>query len=144
MREAHQQLLEATAAVADDAFHRVPREGEWAVADVLEHVRTMAEIEARSIAAAAVRGERPANIRDTIEPAPADAAREMLLASIEDARARLFAAVLRADPEAHLDVRWQVSEFGELNWRECLLFARVHTLDHARQMAAIAGRGLGG
>jgi hypothetical protein len=25
-----------------------------------------------------------------------------------------------------------------MNWREWLLFARVHTLDHARQMLAIA------
>jgi uncharacterized damage-inducible protein DinB len=138
VREAHRQLLDAVAAVPDEAFHRVPREGEWAAADVLEHVRTMAAMEALSIPAAAERGERPAKIRDTIEPAPADATREALLASINAARERLFAAVLEADPDAHLDVRWTVSMFGELNWRECLLFARVHTLDHARQMAAIA------
>ena len=138
LREAHKQLLDAAAKVPADAFRRVPREGEWAAADVLAHVRTMAMVEARSIPAAAERGERPGSIRDTIEPAPAQATRAELIASINEARDQLSAAALQADPEAHLDVRWNISEFGELNWREALLFARVHTLDHARQLAAIA------
>ena len=138
LREAHKQLLDATAKVPTDAFRRVPREGEWAAVDVLAHVRMMAMIEARSIPLAAERGERPGSIRDALEAAAPDTTREALLASINEARQHLIAAVLRADPEAHLNVRWSVSEFGELNWRECLLFARVHTLDHARQLAAIA------
>ena len=60
------------------------------------------------------------------------------LAAIEDARQRLLAAVLAADPAARLDITWAHREFGALNWREWLLFARVHTLDHARQLQAIA------
>ena len=61
-----------------------------------------------------------------------------LLAVIEDSRQRLIAAVLAADPAARLDITWAHGEFGALNWREWLLFARVHTLDHARQVQAIA------
>ena len=53
-------------------------------------------------------------------------------------RERLIAVVLQADPQAHLDIVWGHNEFGKMNWREWLLFARVHTLDHARQMQAIA------
>ena len=46
-------------------------------------------------------------------------------------------SVLQADPEAHLDILWGHDEFGKMHWREWLLFARVHELDHARQMQAI-------
>ena len=46
--------------------------------------------------------------------------------------------VLKADPQAHLDIVWGHNEFGKMNWREWLLFARVHTLDHAHQIQTIA------
>jgi hypothetical protein len=61
-----------------------------------------------------------------------------MLADVEAMRERLIAVVLRADPQAHLDIVWGHNEFGKMNWREWLLFARVHTLDHARQLQAIA------
>jgi len=61
-----------------------------------------------------------------------------LLAELEALRERLIASVLQADPQAHLDITWGHREFGQMNWREWLLFARVHILDHARQMQAIA------
>ncbi len=60
-----------------------------------------------------------------------------MLAEIEALRKQLIAVVLQADPQAHLDIVWGHNEFGKMNWREWLLFARVHTLDHARQMQAI-------
>ena len=83
-------------------------------------------------------GEQPPNVDDALEQAPSDATREQLLADIEGHRERLIAVVLQADPQAHLDIVWGHNEFGNMNWREWLLFARVHTLDHARQMQAIA------
>ncbi|MBV9232173.1 MAG: DinB family protein [Chloroflexi bacterium] len=138
LREAHRQFLEATAAVPDDAFHTAPKEGEWSAADVLGHVRTIAAIDEHAIRGVIERGEQPANVRDVIEPAPRDATRERLLAELEALRERLIASVLQADPQAHLDITWGHREFGQMNWREWLLFARVHILDHARQMQAIA------
>ncbi len=84
------------------------------------------------------RGEQPENVDDALEQAPTNATREQLLTDIEALRAGLIAVVLRADPQAHLDIVWGHNEFGKMNWREWLLFARVHTLDHARQMQAIA------
>src|SRR2546426_571044 len=57
---------------------------------------------------------------------------------IEALRGRLIAVVLQADPQTHLDIVWGHNEFGNMNWREWLLFARVHTLDHAGQMQAIS------
>ncbi len=138
LREAHQQFLAATAAVPDAAFRTVPREGEWSVADVLAHVRSIAAFDERSICGVIERGEQPANVDDQLEQAPTNATREQMLADIEALRERLMAVVRKADPQTHLDIVWGHNEFGNMNWREWLLFARVHTLDHARQMQAIA------
>lgn len=136
LREAHQQLLEAAALIPEDAFS-TPREGEWSAADVLRHVSRMSAYEERTICGVLERGEQPGRISDERAVA-AGASRKQTLADITASRDRLAAVVLQADPQAHLDVVWQASEFGELNWRGWLLFARIHTLDHARQIQAIA------
>ena len=138
LREAHHQFLTALAAVPDDAFRAIPREGEWSAADVLAHVRTIAAFDERSICGVIERGEQPPNVDDALEQAPTNATREHMLADIEALRERLIAVVMQADPQVHLDIVWGHNEFGNMNWREWLLFARVHTLDHARQMQAIS------
>jgi uncharacterized damage-inducible protein DinB len=138
LREAHRQFLEATAAVPDAVFRTPPRAGEWAAADVLGHVCTVATLEERAMRAVIERGEKPADISDTLEFAPRTVTREGMLATLETMREQMIAIVLQADPQAHLDITWSHREFGSMNWREWLLFARVHTLDHARQMQAIA------
>lgn len=138
LREAHHQFLAATAAVPDAAFHTTPKEREWSAADVLAHVRSIAAFDERSICGVIERGEQPANVNDALEHAPTNATREQMLADIGALRERLIAVVLQADPQAHLDIVWGHNEFGNMNWHEWLLFARVHTLDHARQVQAIA------
>jgi hypothetical protein len=138
LREAHQQFLVAIAAIPDADFRTVPKEGEWSVADVLAHVRSIAAFDERSICGVLERGEQPPDVEDALERAPTHATREQLLTDIEALRERLIAIVLQADPQAHLDIVWGHNEFGNMNWREWLLFARVHTLDHARQVQAIA------
>jgi hypothetical protein len=50
----------------------------------------------------------------------------------------LFERVLRAEPTARLDGTVEHPFFGPLNWRETLLFMRLHDLDHAGQMQKIA------
>jgi uncharacterized damage-inducible protein DinB len=137
LREAQQQFLIATAAVPDAAFRKIPREGEWSAADVLAHVCTIAAFDEHSICGVIEHGEQPKDVDDALEQAPSDATREQLLADIERYRERLIDVVLQADPQTHLDIVWGHNEFGKMNWREWLLFARVHTLDHARQMQAI-------
>ena len=138
IRDAHHQFLEATAAVPDADFRTPPKEGEWAAADVLGHVCTVATLEERAVRAVIERGEKPADISDSMEPAAHGVTCEEMLATLETLRERMFAVVLQADPQAHLDITWGHREFGPMNWREWLLFSRVHTLDHARQMQAIA------
>ena len=138
LREAHKQFLATTAAVPDAALHTIPREGEWSAADVLAHVCAIAAFDERSICGVIGHGEQPPNVDDALEQAPSDATREQLLADIEGHREQLIAVVLQADPQAHLDIVWGHNEFGNMNWREWLLFARVHTLDHAHQIQTIA------
>lgn len=138
LQEAHQQFLAALSAVPEALSRTVPREGEWSALDVLLHMRTMAAFDLSAISTVLEHGAPPPAIRDVIIPAPQDATRPMLLADLERLRSQLIALVLQADPEAHLGITWGHPEFGTMHWREWLLFARVHTLDHARQIQAIA------
>lgn len=137
LREAHQQLLEASILIPDAAFSMPQQEGAWSAADILHHVYRISAYEEQTIRAVLERGEQPTTVFREIV-APLEASREQIVADITASRDRLAAAVLQADPQAHLDIVWQASDFGKLNWRGWLLFARVHTLDHARQMQAIA------
>lgn len=139
LREAQRQFLAAVALISDADFRTPPAEEEWSAADVLSHVHAIAAFDERSIRAVIERGEQPADVSDQIEAAPPEATREQVLAAIEQLREQLIASVLQADPQAHLDIIWGHREFGKMNWREWLLFARVHTLDHARQISSIAG-----
>jgi uncharacterized damage-inducible protein DinB len=138
LREAHQQFLAAAAAVPDARFRVAPADGEWSAADVMGHMLIIAAIDETAIPGVIERGEQPPDIVDLISPAPADMTREQMLTELERLRERLIASVLKADPVAHLDILWGHNEFGQMNWREWLLFARVHTLDHTRQMQSIA------
>ena len=138
LREAHQQFLTATAGVPDATFRTIPREGEWSAADVLAHVCSISAFDERSICGVIEHGEQPKDVDGALEQAPSGATREQLLTDIEGYRERLITVVLQADPKANLDIVWGHNEFGKMNWREWLLFARVHTLDHTHQMQAIA------
>jgi uncharacterized damage-inducible protein DinB len=138
LQDAHQQFMAAVATVPDDLFRTTPREGEWSAIDVLLHVRTIAAIDESAITAVLERGEQPPDIEDAIVPAPLETKRTELLADLEQFRKQLIAIVLQADPESHLDITWSHREFGPMHWREWLLFARVHTLDHAHQTQEIA------
>ncbi len=138
LREAHHQFLEATAAIPEQSFRTLPQEGEWAAADVLAHVCWVAAMEGRAIRAIIEQGKQSASFSDRPDKAPPDATRESLLSNLDQSREQLFALVLQADPNAHLDIKPSYSDFGPMNWREWLLLARLHELDHVRQMQTIA------
>jgi len=73
--------------------------------------------------------ERPA--------APSHIAAEWL-AMLDRDREALFARALAADPASRLEPSIAHGFFGRLNWRETLLFIRIHDLDHAGQLEKIA------
>ncbi|HCI80876.1 MAG TPA: hypothetical protein DHW02_14435 [Ktedonobacter sp.] len=138
LQEAHQQFVSALATIPEAQSRTIPREGEWSALDVLLHMHKMAAFDSSSISAVLERGEQPPEIQDVIVSAPPEAMRATLLAELEQDREQLFALVQHTDGQKALDITWLHPEFGMMNWREWTLFARVHTLDHARQLQSIA------
>ena len=140
VRESQAAVLHAAESVPQDRLYTQRADGEWSATEVLYHVLTVVGDHSRSVAST-IRSGKPSRVRpDRLEHLNVrmslDEARELM--AIE--RDELYDAVINADPDAHLDVA-VVShpEFGDLNWRQALLFVRVHDLDHARQLEKIAG-----
>jgi uncharacterized damage-inducible protein DinB len=134
LREAHGQFLAAIAAIPDAYFRTAPREGEWSGADVLLHMRRIAAIEA-TVVPTLIEGKTPDTHSEP--PGSTQATREESLADLNRSRERLAEVVLQADPQTPLEATRSHPEFGPMNWREWVLFARVHALDHTRQLQAI-------
>jgi hypothetical protein len=87
---------------------------------------------------AAIEGTgRPGAIADRMERANAEQDAAAWWSELDADRERLFARVREANGDEHLDVTWEHPMFGPLNWREWLLFLRIHDLDHARQIQAV-------
>lgn len=138
LQEAHQQFVSALAIIPEAQSRTIPLEGEWSAIDVLLHMHRMAAFDLSSISSVLERGEQPPVIQDVIISAPAEMTQASLLTELNHYREQLFTLVQHADAQKALDITWSHPEFGAMQWREWLLFARVHTLDHARQMQAIA------
>lgn len=137
VRADQEQVRVAALAVPPARFAMRPADGAWSANEVLAHV-----VESGAAVAAAIRavldgGRPPERLADRVQTARRSTALVWWQRLVAD-REALFARVLRADPDARLDVRWQHPFFGGLNWREWLLFLRLHDLDHARQLQAIA------
>jgi uncharacterized damage-inducible protein DinB len=138
VQEAMVKLREAAAAVPPARFAEPPGPGEWSANEVMAHV-----VEAGGhFGAAIVRvldGRPPGEPRDVAardtRPRPLDE----WWAQLERDRAVLFQRVRSADPTARLTATIPHPFFGALNWRETLLFLRLHDLDHAGQLARAAG-----
>ena len=132
------QLRAAAAAVPPARFHDAPAAGEWSANEVLAHV-----VEAgRHFGGAVLRlldGLPPGAPRDAPARDTAPRPLEAWWALLERDRTTLFERVLRADPAARLEDTVEHPFFGPLNWRETLLFIRLHDLDHAGQLQKVAG-----
>jgi len=131
-------LATAARAVPPARFAERPEREEWSANEVLAHVvaadgyfggGVIAILEGRPMPE---RGEGRGN-----ENAPRRAADEWL-EILGRQRRTLFDRVRAADPGAKLDVTFEHPLFGPLNWRETLLFTRLHDLDHAGQLGKIA------
>ncbi|WP_322796420.1 DinB family protein [Tepidiforma sp.] len=131
--EGVQRLLEAARAIAPDRREVSAAEGEWSPAEALRHVAEWHARGAADVLHVALTGERPAGEGPQL---PADW--DGLVRLLEETTTSLFEHVRAADPGAFLEVRWEHPFFGMLNWREWLLFLRLHALDHARQLGAMA------
>jgi hypothetical protein len=138
VHEAMAKLREAAGAVPAARFADPPAPGEWSANEVMAHV-----VEAgRHLGDAIVRildGQAPGEPRDVAARDTTPRPLDQWLALLERDRAALFERVRRADPTARLAATIPHPFFGGLNWRETLLFMRLHDLDHAGQLAKVAG-----
>jgi uncharacterized damage-inducible protein DinB len=132
------QLRAAADAVPPARFGDPPAAGEWSANEVMAHV-----VEAgRHFGGAVLRlldGQPPGAPRDAPARDTAPRPLETWWALLERDRSTLFERVLGADPRARLEETVEHPFFGPLNWRETLLFIRLHDLDHAGQLQKVAG-----
>jgi len=140
-RDVAAPLREAAGRVPADRFHERPAEGEWSAAQVFTHVLEMTVHGDRAIDAI-VRGDRPPGVRDAIAGTVWGDLRtaEDYCRTFEELREPFYARVLLARGDEHLDVTLPHPTFGPLNWREWLLFMRIHDQSHIGQIEAIADR----
>jgi uncharacterized damage-inducible protein DinB len=138
VQEAMAQLRQAAAAVPSARFTEPPAAGEWSANEVMAHVveagRHFGDAIVRILDGQAPGTPRDAAARDT-RPRPL----EEWWALLERDRTALFQRVRSAPPMARLEATIPHPFFGALNWRETLLFMRLHDLDHAGQLAKVAG-----
>lgn len=123
--------LHAAARAVPASRWEVPHEGEeWSPRGCLEHAIKSDAGVARAVLHVALTGEQAPSDEETTVPED----RESAIAQHKETFDSLYAHVLEADPKAFLDVTWEHKFFGQLNWREWLLFLRIHTKDHADQL----------
>ena len=138
VQEAMAKLREAADAVPPVRFIDAPSPGEWSANEVMAHV-----IEAgRHFSAAIVRildGQPPGEPRDVAAQDTTPRSLDEWWTLLERDRTALFQRVRTAQPMERLEATIAHPFFGALNWRETLLFIRLHDLDHAGQLAKVAG-----
>ena len=138
VRQAMAQLRERLMAVPAGRFTERPAEGEWSANEVMAHVVTAGARFAERIVAVLDGAAAGGALTDALERGAPELTAEQWWASFASAREALFARVLAADPAGHPEPLIEHPFFGRLNWRETLLFLRLHDLDHAGQLEKIA------
>ena len=139
VRNDMEQVKAAIDSLPDGALDRRPAEGEWCANEVLAHLTaTSAEVH-RGIVSAIEGSGRPERIADRIQPAAESLSGDEWWQRLLADREALLTRVRAARGDENLDVQWNHPMFGDLNWREWLLFLRIHDLDHTRQLQAMVG-----
>jgi uncharacterized damage-inducible protein DinB len=137
VRVAMGQLAAAAQSVPAARFNEPPAAGEWSANEIMAHVVESGRHFGGAIGRM-LDGQPPGTPRDAAARDASPRPHEAWWALLEQDRAALFERVLRADPGARLDATVEHPFFGPLNWRETLLFMRLHDLDHAGQLQKVA------
>lgn len=132
------QLRAAALAFPEARFAEAPAEGEWSANEVMQHVVSTSDAFGLAIEDTLRSAEVNPGLDDRLSHDVTSRSAEEWWALHETNRERLFSVVLSAPTDANLDQTINHPMFGDLNWRETLLFLRVHDLDHARQITAIS------
>ena len=131
------QLREAALAAEEGDWMAAPAAGEWSANDVLGHVVSTCNDIYAGILGALEAGVRARALPDALRHEQAGKRPSAWWDELSVAREALFARLETAAGDEHLDAVWAHPFFGDLNWREWLLFLRIHDLDHAGQIVAI-------
>ncbi|MBK6562098.1 MAG: DinB family protein [Dehalococcoidia bacterium] len=128
-------LREAAASVPEDRFFDRPNSEDWSAAEVFTHILDMNDRGAELIAGILDSGAAPAAVADVMTGETRGGLKhaEDFWQAYVAKREPLLERVLLARGDEYLEVRVR-SSFGDLTWREWLLFMRVHDLDHMRQL----------
>ena len=134
MMELHQALR----AVPEDRFSERPGDNDWSANEIAAHLAATSRSVARGITQVLDEGAQPERVADAIQGTGVVRDATGWWNEIRSDRERLFDRVTKAAGDEHLEITWQHPMFGDLNWREWLLFTRLHDLDHARQLQQTA------
>jgi len=141
VRAAMADVRAAATTVPPARFDERPAAEDWSGNEVMAHVVASGRTFGDWIAGVLDDRAAPAPRHDR-ESAPPRRTAEEWCALLEHDRGALFDRVRRADPATRLETTIEHPFFGPLNWRESLLFLRLHDLDHAGQLQKI-GAALG-
>ena len=135
---ADSEALKTAAASADGIdYTKRPSGDNWSVNEVLAHVTDSCVRVNAGILAAVHEGTAARPLQDALQ-ATGDVRRPMeWWDTLSAERRSLFKQLEAVTGDEHLDVKWNHPLFGDLNWREWLLFLRLHDGDHARQVEGI-------
>jgi len=137
VRAAMADLEAAATTVPAGRFTERPAPEEWSANEVMGHVIAAGVYFGGGIVSVLDGTPPPPRMKDQgAVGAPVRAAAEWSGLLSRD-REALFERVLRAEPLANLERPIEHQMFGPLNWRETLLFMRLHDLDHAGQLQKI-------
>lgn len=132
-------LQEVAAAVPQAHFFDRPGPNDWSAAEVLTHILDMNDRGAQAIEGILDHGTLPPPITDQMsrDTRPGLNTADDFWRMYQPRREQLLERAGRATGDEHLEVKITHNQFGPLNWREWLLFMRVHDLDHMRQLQAV-------
>jgi uncharacterized damage-inducible protein DinB len=136
LEEAYRQLLETVDQFPETAFTQPYREGVWSIAEILKHVMLFMATYEQAICMVLEQGLQPPDVNDRSEillrQEPVN--RVELLTALQRSLQHLAHTIHQAEPDSHLEVTWNHFELGAMHWREWLLLAHMHLLDHVRQL----------
>lgn len=131
------QLKAAAEAGERVDYARRPSEDDWSVNEVMAHITDTCRGLNAGILSALEGGEQPGALLDALQRSDDVEPPTARFAELEAEREALFARLATATGDEHLETKWLHPMFGDLNWREWVLFLRIHDLDHARQVEGI-------
>ena len=143
--EAAGEFFASLEGVGEPAAHRRPAEGEWSVAEVVDHV-TLTLDEVAGIMRTLAGGVRPSRPM-TVALAPVNGGRPLaeLVARLRQSQTAVSEFLAAQSGEPHTGLRVADSASGEINWKGYALILRLHYKDHAQQvtktLAAVSSPG---